>query len=288
MRGPLTSGGAGGGRGGRGGDLGHPRRGHGEWDVQDGAVPLRVVLGLLLLPAAAAAPPRGLPSIGSLGPVDRRRAPAPAATHADPNGGLLIRRAIAAAGGLLGRPGAHPEGGGLPAPGLEADLDLSEPGLADGGGAQQARAAHGDQRNNSSSLERAEELGTPRLSSSPSRGSLSSFPMPSLLSPALPPSLPPPSSLMPCLIHAYNMFPYDGRNSRAFTLLISHRKDTSLLPRYYLLSKTLWYDLKAHLIVSNNPPLQLWETGGRLFPSSGAINWQRVSFAAPPFTLPPL
>lgn len=208
--------------------------------MQDGAVPLRVVLGLLLLPAASATTPCGLPSIRSLGPVDRRRALAPAATHADPNRGLLIRHATAAAGDLLGHPGACPEGGGLPAAGLEADLDLSEPGLADGGGAQQARAAHGDQRNSSSSsssLELAEEHATPRLSSSPSAGSLSSFPIPSLLSPALPPSLLS-FSLMPCLpseglnqrsvqserrpIHAYNMLPYDGGHRRGFTNHPSH------------------------------------------------------------------
>lgn len=118
--------------------------------MQDGAVPLQVVLGLLLPAAASAAPaaPRALPAIGSLGPVDGRRALAPAAAHAAPNGGLLIRHTIVAAGDLLGHPGAAPEGPGLPGAGLEADLDLSEPRLAHGGRAQQARAAHRDQQNN--------------------------------------------------------------------------------------------------------------------------------------------
>lgn len=51
-----------------------------------------------------------------------------------------------------------------------------------------------------------------------------------------------------------------------------------------LLSKMLSYDLKAHLIAYQTGP-QLWETGGRLFSSSGANNWRRVSFAAPPFAV---
>lgn len=112
--------------------------------MQDGAVSLRVVLGLLLPPAA----PRGLLAIGSLGPVDGRRALAPAAAYAAPNRGLLIRHTVVAAGDLLGHPGAAPKGPGLPAAGLEADLDLSEPWLTYGGGPQQARAAHRDQQNN--------------------------------------------------------------------------------------------------------------------------------------------
>lgn len=145
MRGALSSGCAGGGRGGRGGDQGHPCRGHSERDVQDGAVSLSVVLGLP--PAASTTAPRSIPAIGSLGPVDGRRALAPAAAHADPNGGLLIRPSIVAAGGLLGHPGAAPEGRGLPGAGLEADLDLSEPRLAHGGSTQQARAAHRDRQN---------------------------------------------------------------------------------------------------------------------------------------------
>lgn len=155
--------------------------------MQDGAVSLRVVRGLLLPPAASATPaaPCGLPAIGSVGPVDGRRALAPAAAHAAPNRGLLIWHTIVAAGDLLGHPGAAPKGPGLPAAGLEADLDLSEPWLAYGGGTQQARAAHGDQRNN-----KAVELGTPRLSSSPSRGSLSSFLDPSGAQPCSPSLLP--------------------------------------------------------------------------------------------------
>ena len=233
MRGPLTSRGAGGGRGGRRGDLGPPGGGQGEREVEDGAVPLWVVIGLLLLPAVSScdgfcAPP----SIGSLGPVHRRCALAPAAAHAEPSGHLLIRRTIAAAGGLLGHRGARPEGGGLPAARPEADLDLSEPGLAEGGGAQQAGAAHGEQQ-------RQQPGASPRLSSSPSGGSLSSFPIPWLLNPALPPSLPP--SFLPFLFS--DASPLRARLPhacmQAWSRVAHHQSDLSLLPSHYLVSKTL-------------------------------------------------
>ena len=147
VRRSLTSGGAGGGRGGGRGEGGESRGRHGQRDVQDGAVPLRVVFRLLLLPAAAAAAaasPRRLPAFGSLGPVDRRGALAPAAAHAYPNGGLFFCQGIGAARSLLGTSAAAPDGRGLPAAGLQADLDLSEPGLAYRGRTQQARAAHLD------------------------------------------------------------------------------------------------------------------------------------------------
>lgn len=52
VRGPLTSRGAGGGRGRGRGEGGESHGCHGERDVQDGAVPLQVVLWLLLLAAA--------------------------------------------------------------------------------------------------------------------------------------------------------------------------------------------------------------------------------------------
>lgn len=140
VRGPLTSGGAGRGRGRRRGEVGESRRRHGERDVQEGAIPLRVMLRLLLL----AARPRRPPALLSLGPVHRRGAPAPAAAHPDPHRGLPFCWGVGPAGGLLGPSTAAPDGCSLPAAGLQADLDLSEPGLAYRGGAQQAWAAHFD------------------------------------------------------------------------------------------------------------------------------------------------
>ena len=111
--------------------------------MQDGAIPLRVVLWLLLL---AAAPSCCLPVLGSLGPVDRWGAPAPAAAaaHADPHLCLFLCCGIGPAGSLLGPSAAAPNGSSVPAAGLQADLDLSEPGLAYGGSAQQAWAVHLD------------------------------------------------------------------------------------------------------------------------------------------------
>lgn len=125
--------------------------------------------------------------------MDRWGAPAPAAAaaHANPHGDLFLSRIIGPAGSLLSPSAAAPDGCGLPAAGLQADLDLSESGLAYRGSAQQARAAHLDPQTTTttSSLEPAEELGTPRLSSSLSLGSLSSFPDPSrAYSCPLPPS----------------------------------------------------------------------------------------------------
>lgn len=76
--------------------------------------------------------------------MDRRRAPAPAAAHADPHRCFLFRWHVRATGSLLGPSAAAPNGCSLPAAGLHADLDLSEPGLAYRGSAQQARAAHLD------------------------------------------------------------------------------------------------------------------------------------------------
>lgn len=193
VRGSLTSRGAGGGRG-RGRREGGESHGcHSKRDMQKSAIPLQVVFRLLLLPAAAASP-RCLPALRSLGPVNRRGALAPAAAHADPKRGLFLCRGIGPAGSLLGPSTAAEDGCGLPAAGLQADLDLSKPGLAYRGSAQQARAAHLDpQTTTTHSLEPAEELGTPRLSSSLSLGSLSSFPDLSCahscsFTPSLPPS----------------------------------------------------------------------------------------------------
>lgn len=147
----------------------------------------RFTLLLLLLSAAAAAAasPRRLP-LRSVRPVDRRRAAAPAGAHPDACRGLLLRRGVRSAGSILGSSAAAPGGGGLPAAGLQGELDLSEPGLADGSGAQQAGAAHGDPPRTTTTLsqEPARQLGTPRLSSPVSPGSLFSSP---LLSCFLPP-----------------------------------------------------------------------------------------------------
>lgn len=117
--------------------------------MRERPIPLRVVLGLLLLAAA----PRRLPGFGFVGPVGWRGAPAPAAAHTAPPRGFFLHRGIRSASGLLGPPAGAPDGRGLPAAGLQADLDLSEAG-------QQAGAAHGD------GVE-------PRLASSLSPGSLS-------------------------------------------------------------------------------------------------------------------
>lgn len=107
-----------------------------ERDVQRGAIRLRVVLLLL-------DPPDGLPAVGSLG-SDRRRAPAAVAAHADTS--IFLHRDVGPARRLLYASSAAPKGSGLPAAGLQADLDLSEAGLVYGGRAQQAGAAHPDPR----------------------------------------------------------------------------------------------------------------------------------------------
>lgn len=192
MRGPLTSGGAGGGRGRGRGERRESQWGPAERDVQEGAVPLRVLLRLLLLPTAAGAP-RGLPGFRFLGPVNRWGAPAPADAHPDPDRGVPL--STGPTGGLLGGSTAAPD-----AAGLQADLDLSEPGLADWGGAQQARAAHLDppkqlQQREQHSLEPAEELA---LHVSPPLCFLAlcpPFQIPLVLTSSLPPSF---LSLSPC------------------------------------------------------------------------------------------
>lgn len=109
--------------------------------MQDGAILLWVVLGLLL-PAATLC---CFPAFQSLGPVDRWGAPAPAtAAYADPHLCIFLCWGVGPAGSFLGPSTAAPNGSSFPAAGLQADLDLSEPGLAYGGSTQQTGAAHID------------------------------------------------------------------------------------------------------------------------------------------------
>lgn len=164
--------------------------------MQDGAILLWVVLRLLPLPtttaaAAAASSPR-LPAIRFLSTVNCWRAPAPAAAHGDPNRGLLLCQCIGTAGSLLGPSAASLDDCGLPDTGLQADLDLPEPGLAYRGSTKQTWAAHLDHPNSKTtrSLESAvEQHSTSLLFSVSWLSVLLSRSLLCSLSPSHPPSL---------------------------------------------------------------------------------------------------